>query len=91
MITQGLLLWPYFTFARLIAPYVVAGKGREYREDWAALILLLVIVSTVVTVFYGRESSSPARRWLVLVALLIGIIGTYERLNSRWLIGVVRE
>jgi hypothetical protein len=91
VITQGLLLWPYFTFARLIAPYVSPGKGQEYRDPWGALILLLVCSSTVLTAGHCRGRSSPLRSGLALAALAIGLWGTLERFRSGWVIGVVRE
>lgn len=80
MITQGTLLWPYFTFARLIAPYVVAGKGQEYKPGWAGVILLVLMVSTVVTVLHVRGRSSRIRRAWVQAAVIIGGIGVVERL-----------
>lgn len=89
MITQGLLLWPYFTFARLIAPYVVAGKGQEYKPDAAVAILVLLIVSTFVSARHIRGRSSRNRRAWVEVAVIIGAIGLVERLMTP-MVGVVR-
>lgn len=80
MITQGLLLWPYFTFARLIAPYVVAGKGQEYKPDAAGVILMVILVSTLLSAFHLRGRSTPGRRTWVELAILIGAIGVVERL-----------
>ncbi len=89
MITQGTLLWPYFTVARLIAPYVVDGKGQEYKPEWGAAILTLVMVSTFVSVLHVRGRSSRSRRLWVEVAVIIGVIGVVERLMTP-MIGVVR-
>ena len=90
MITQGTLLWPYFTFARLIAPYVVEGKAQEYKSEAGAAILALLIVSALVTAFHVRRCSSPGRRVLMENALVIGSIGMVERIWSGAMLGVVR-
>lgn len=89
MITQGLLLWPYLTFARLIAPYVVAGKGQEYKPEWQGAILTLVLVSTLVSAIHVRGRSSRRRRMWVEAAVIIGAIGVVERFTIP-VIGVVR-
>jgi hypothetical protein len=80
VITQGLLLWPYFTLARLIAPYVVAGKGQEYKPDAAVAILVLLVVSTFVSALHVSDRSSRNRRAWGVVAVIVGAIGLVERL-----------
>jgi hypothetical protein len=90
VITQGTLLWPYFTFARLIAPYVVNGKAQEYKPEWGVAIFALLLVSLVVTAFYCRRCSSRNRRAWMQNAAFIGVIGVIERIYSGMLIGVVR-
>ena len=89
MITQGTLLWPYFTFARLIAPYVVPGKQQEYKPEWAGWILALLVVSLIVTAFNLRSCSSRNRRAWIQNATFIGIVGVFERFYSGAMIGMV--
>jgi len=92
VITQGTLLWPYFTVARLIAPYVVDGKGQEYKPEWGAAILALLLVSLMVTAFNCRGCSSWNRRAWMQNAAFIGLIGVVERIFfSSASLGVVRE
>lgn len=91
MITQGTLLWPYFTFARLIAPYVVDGKGQEYKPQWGAAILVLLLVSTVVAATHIRGRSSRGRRVWMELAVIIGVIGVVERFLTSAPFSVVRE
>lgn len=89
VITQGLLLWPYFTCARMIAPYVVDGKGQEYKPDAAVVILVLLVGSTFICALHVRGRSSRSRRAWVEVAVIIGAFGVVERLMIPT-IGVVR-
>ena len=91
MITQGTLLWPYFTFARLIAPYVVDGKGQEYKLQWGAAILVLLLVSTVVAATHIRGRSSRGRRVWMELAVIIGVTGVVERFLTSAPLSVVRE
>lgn len=84
------MLWPYFTFARLIAPYVVDGKAQEYKPDAAVVILVLLVGSTFVSALHVRGRSTWNRRAWVEIAVVIGAIGVAERLYSGALIGVVR-
>jgi hypothetical protein len=91
VITQGLLLWPYFTFARLIAPYVVDGKGQEYKPDAAMAILVLLIVSLLLSVMQVRRCSTTGRRILTEMVVVIGAIGVVERLYATsFVVSVVR-
>ena len=90
VITQGTLLWPYFSLARLIAPYVVDGKAQEYKPEGAAAILALLLASLVVTAFNCRGCSSWNRRAWMQNAAFISAIGVVERIYSGAAVGVVR-
>jgi hypothetical protein len=90
-ITSGLLLWPYFTGARLIAPWVEHGRTREFRGEFVPVIILLLVVTLVVCFALRPGSSTPRRRILNGVAILSLVFGLGEYALFFPTIGMVRE
>jgi hypothetical protein len=90
-ITAGLLLWPYFTGARLVAPWIDPGRTREFRGEFVPVIILLLAVTLVVCVALRPGSSSPRRKLLNGVAILALVSGLGEYVLLFPTIGMVRE
>jgi cell division protein FtsW (lipid II flippase) len=74
-LTQGLLIWPYFEFARLIAPLIDRRKYSQYAPEYLPLILTIMLMSLLVTMISVRTSSNGFRKWLKIAGIFIGILG----------------
>ena len=89
-ITSGLLLWPYFTGARLIAPWVEQAKTREYRPEFIPFIDLLLVTAVVLCVTVHFNSSTTLRRFLAGWAIMLLLCGLCEYVLFFPTIGMVR-
>lgn len=90
-ITIGIALWPYFTGARLIAPWVEPGRTNEYRPGFIPVIILLMVVTLVLCFALRPDSSTAQRKVLNGVAILALVFGLCEYVLFFPTIGMVRE
>jgi hypothetical protein len=88
VITSGIALWPYFTGARLIAPWVDPGRFREYRPEFVVVIVLLLVTALVLCLIVRSRSSTKERESLAGVAILALIFGLCEYVVFNFLTGI---
>lgn len=90
-ITIGIALWPYFTGARLVAPWIEHGRTTEYRPGFVPIIILLMVVTLVLCFALRPGSSTRRRKDLNGVAILSLVFGLCEYVLFFPTIGLVRE
>ena len=90
-ITTGLVLWPYFTGARLIAPWVNHTTTTHYHPGFMLVIDALLVATFILCLALRSRSSTPDRKTLNGMAILSLVFGLFEYLILLSPIGMVRE